>query len=373
MTSGAQAPEDKPPAFTLAGYVKNMQTLLLLNNGASDSLLLSNLVHWRLNADWQLSDKWKLEGGLRTRIFSGDLVRADPQFAKNLDRGNNSFVNLSAVWIEGRSNVIHSTIDRAYAEYNQGNWEMRIGRQRINWGINSVWNPNDVFNAFSFTDFDYEERPGTDAVRLKYYTGFASSLEVAANAFSHWNDAVVAGMWKFNRWSYDFQLLTGWVRQDWVIGGGWAGNIKNAGFKGETAWFLPLKNKGKKSFAATLAVDYSFANGLYVNSGLLYNSQGTTNEGVEGLFSFELSAKNLYPYRSAVFLQAGSAITPLITSNLSLIYSPVKAHAMFLNPAISISVNDNWGLDLVGQVLFNKAERYVSPVQAAFIRLKFSY
>ena len=34
------------------------------------------------------------------------------------------------------------------------------GRQRINWGQTFVWNVNDVFNAYSYFDFDYKERPG---------------------------------------------------------------------------------------------------------------------------------------------------------------------------------------------------------------------
>ena len=38
--------------------------------------------------------------------------------------------------------------------------------------MNLVWNPNDLFNAFSFVDFDYEERPGSDALRIQKYTGY---------------------------------------------------------------------------------------------------------------------------------------------------------------------------------------------------------
>ena len=77
--------------------------------------------------------------------------------------------------------VFNTTIDRVFLEYNKNDWEVRVGRQRINWGINLAWNPNDVFNAYSFFDFDYEERPGSDAIRIRKYTGIASSVELAAN------------------------------------------------------------------------------------------------------------------------------------------------------------------------------------------------
>ena len=73
----------------------------------------------------------------------------------------------------------YTTLDRAYVQYTKGNFSTTIGRQRINWGISPVWNPNDLFNAFQYLDFDYEERPGADAARLEYYVGEASSVEAA--------------------------------------------------------------------------------------------------------------------------------------------------------------------------------------------------
>ena len=105
-------------------------------------------------------------------------------------------------------------LDRLYLDYVKGNLEVRLGRQRVNWGINTVWNPNDIFNAFTFTDFDYEERPGSDALRVKYYTGFASSIEIAVKAFDRKEDAVGGILWKFNKWNYDFQALVGIMQED---------------------------------------------------------------------------------------------------------------------------------------------------------------
>jgi hypothetical protein len=131
---------------------------------------------------------------------------------------NNDYLDLSLVLIDGSSLVLHTMLDRLYMEYVSGSWEIRLGRQRINWGINTVWNPNDVFNAFAFTDFDYEERPGSDALRIRRYLGFASSVEVAINAFDKLEDAVIAGMFKFNTGQYDYQILAGYVRGRFCAG-----------------------------------------------------------------------------------------------------------------------------------------------------------
>ena len=73
-----------------------------------------------------------------------------------------------------------------------------------------------------------------------------------------------------------------------MLGGGWAGNLKTAGLKGEFSYFISEDHKN--SFALTGAMDYSFANSLYLNAGYLYNSNGETQGTLLDLFSFQLSA-----------------------------------------------------------------------------------
>jgi len=373
--------EQKERNWELNGYIKSLQTLIFFNNSYPDlqnlrlvdTFLVDNLLHNRLNFKWYPNDHLTFYAEARNRIFYGDLVKANPNYGEQIGNANNDYFDLSAVLLDKNGWVIHSMLDRLYLEYINNNWEIRLGRQRVNWGISTVWNPNDIFNAFSFTDFDYEERPGSDALRVRYYTGFASSVELVVNAFDTWDEATIAGLWRFNKWQYDFQLLAGYTEQYLSLGGGWAGNIKNAGFKGEFNYFSALENGLDDAFAATIALDYSLSNSTYFNLGILYNDQGSTDAPISGLFSFELSARNLYPYRWAVFGQVGYPFTPLLNGGLAIIYSPVKAHPLFINPTLSYSISQNWDLDLVGQLVFNRDEKYTSPIQAAFLRLKFSF
>ncbi len=370
-----------PQKLEVSGYVKNLQTLLFFNDAYPDvqqfklvdTFLQDNLIHNRLNFRWSIAEKWNFRADIRSRIFFGDLVKANPDYAKQVDNANNDYFDLSLVLLDQSSFVVHSMLDRLYFEYFDDQWEIRLGRQRINWGIGTVWNPNDIFNAFAFTDFDYEERPGSDALRVKRYLGFASSIEIAVKAFDSWDQATAAAMWKFNKGTYDIQILSGVAQNDFVLGAGWAGNLKDAGFKGELTYFLPLDGDKNNSFAATFGVDYAFSNSLYLNSGYLYNSNGSTQAGVSNLFDFQLSAKNLYPYRHAIFTQLSYPFTPLVNGGMALIYSPVATHALFFNPTITVSVAQDWDLDFVGQLVFNDDGGYISPIQALFFRLKWSY
>lgn len=371
--------QEKPKAWQLRGYAKTLQSLNFVKVSPLDTtfLLLDNLIHQRLNFTWYINDQFTLRSDLRSRIFYGDLVKLNSNFAKDLEETANDFFDLSLILFERNDFIIHSMVDRLYMDFTKGNLEVRLGRQRINWGINTAWNPNDIFNAFSFTDFDYEERPGSDALRVKYYTGFASSIELAVKAFDKKEDAVAGILWKLNKWNYDFQLLAGIMQQDLTFGGGWAGNIKNASFKGEATYFHSLLDTVSNSFAATLGVDYSFKNSLYINGGFLYNSNGRDSLAIGGgtIFLFDVSAKNLYPYKYSFFAQIMYPFTPIFNGGAALIYSPSNDQSLFVNPTLTFSIAENWDLDLVGQVSFSKSleNNYENLATAIFMRFKFSF
>ncbi len=371
---------EKQKNWELHGYIKDLQSLsvISLSSPAGTTKLSSqdNVLHNRLNFRWFPSDNFTLKLELRNRFFWGDQIRlSGPEaFKMQLEEGNDYF-DLDIATADQVGIAAHSIIDRFYGEYINGNWEVRLGRQRINWGINTVWNPNDIFNAFSFTDFDYEERPGSDALRIRYYTGYVGSIEIAGKVASDWADSTVGLLWVFNQWNYDFQLLVGVVEGDYALGGGWAGNIKNVGFKGEFTYFIPFEQENIESFTATLGADYSFGNSLFLNAGFLFNSNGTTTGDITQLFTFDLSAKNLYPYKYATFLSTSYPISPLLNGGLAIIYSPSEAQALFVNPTLTYSIKENWDIDFISQIVFDKTVNggYRSPVQALFLRFKFSF
>mgnify|MGYP000220803271 CR=1 FL=1 len=382
------AQEEKPKNWTLNGYVKNMTTGIFYNTEFQvpgipisfqlDTFFQENLIHNRLNFKWFINDNWSFKSDLRNRIIFGDLVRTQEaasffteiSYAESLDEAND-YLNLSFEKVS-KGIAIQSMIDRLYFEYASEKWEVRLGRQRINWGINTFWNPNDIFNAFTFTDFDYAERPGSDALRIRYFMNYASSVEVAVKAFDDFDEAVMAGLWTFNKSNYDFQILVGLMQRDLVFGGGWAGNLKNAGFKGEFSYFHSLDDEIDNSFAATFGIDYMFGNSLYLNGGFLFNSNGESQSGGE-ILAFELSAKNLYPYKWTTYIQTLYPFTQLINGGLAVLYSPSDVHALFINPTFTYSISENWDLDMVGQIVFDKNEGYKSPIQAIFLRTKFSF
>ncbi|MEO0334636.1 MAG: hypothetical protein AAF223_23680, partial [Bacteroidota bacterium] len=313
---------------------------------------------------------------VRNRIFTGDLVKTIPGYSTLIDV-NDDYFDLSATVLDRKAWVIHSMIDRAYVEWYYKQWEVRAGRQRINWGKNLVWNPNDWFNAYSFFDFDYEERPGSDAVRIRRYTGFASSVEVAVSVHEDFDQMVMAGFWQVNRWNYDIQFLAGKVREDVAIGFGWAGNLLDASFKGELSYFTPYTSSTQNSaFSAALSADYSFESSLYLHGSVLFNSDGLDNPPITGLLtasSERLTARSLLPYRYSLFEQTSYQIHPLLTGGAAFMFFP-SDRALFINPTLTWSVFPNWDVDVVGQVFLDKfEEEYQAVAKLLFFRAKWSF
>jgi len=266
-------------------------------------------------------------------------------------------------------------------QWVKNNWEIKAGRQRINWGVNLAWNPNDLFNAYSYFDFDYEERPGSDALRISYYTGVASGVEVAAKMADEIDDFVAAGMWKINKWNYDIQFLAGLAQGDIALGTGWAGNLGNAGFKGELTYFhKSIDTKVNSSydgiFLGALSADYSFPGSLYLNASVMYNSEGSYHPDF-GLTFIGLrpgTVRDLSPYKWSSFIQAAYQISPLFYSSLALIGYP-GGDSFFINPALTISLKQNLDLDLIGQLFYGDDLNgdFSAIVKAGYLRLKWSF
>ncbi len=371
----AQSEDSLEKKWSINGYVKDLVTI---NSSQDDEVFIDNLIHNRLNFKWYPTDNFSAFLEIRNRFFHGDVVRLIPNYSQLIDV-NDDYLDLSVNVIDRDKAVLHSMIDRFYVQWNKDDWEVRLGRQRINWGTNLVWNPNDLFNAYSFFDFDYEERPGSDAIRIQKYTGFASSFEFAAKVADNMDDFVAAGMWKTNTHEYDLQFLGGIANENVTIGFGWAGNIKTSGFKGEMTYFQPFEVSSidKRSYLASLTWDYSFTNSLYIMWSGLYNSTGTNEPSQFETRGFtsnsRLTTKNITPYRFSSIIQTSYPIHPLLNAGLAIMTFPGDK-AMFIYPTISWSVVQNLDLDVFGQFFWDDPSGQLeSTAKLIFVRGKWSF
>ncbi len=341
----------------------------------------SNLIHNRLNFRAYVSPTVTFGVELRNRVFTGDQVNFNPVFAQSVSK-DHGLIDLNWAWLDEPGIVGVSQIDRAWVKYNRQGWDITLGRQRINWGVNTFWNSNDLLNTFNLVDFDYEERPGTDAVRVQRYFKNYSSIDIAIAPSKYDSTWVGAGMYKFNKWTYDFQVLGGWWNEDVALGVGWAGNLKTASFKGEVTYFQPQKNflDTSGSVTASISSDYVFKGNVYVMAGLMYSSSGLDKSinpaalaGSSIASTEPPSAKNLMPTKYNALLSVSKPITPLISASLVGIYSP-GVNLVFLMPSMSVAVASNWDFSVFAQTtMLDNGSFFRNYGTSVFARLKWGF
>jgi hypothetical protein len=366
--AAAQDSIASPKKLAIAGYVKNIESLSFDKH--FDELVSGNLIHNRINIKWKPGAGLQAVAEFRNRLFWGEQVRITPGFFTLL-KNPSERMDLQKTWINKKALVFHTNTERLYLDYRQQRWNLRAGRQRINWSITTSWNPNDIFNTYNFLDFDYEERPGVDGVKLQYMFDGNSNMEIAYATTLH--GSVGAIKYAFNKWKYDFQFLSGWYNKQTTIGIGWAGSIKEAGFKGEAQYFFGNHDtQGHLNLAAES--DYVFSKGWYLNAGFLFNSKGMNNSIKDwSQVDLRLSPSNLMPTKWTLRTTASKEFTPLLSATLSVLYGP-DVNLLVVLPSMTYNMLPNLDLDLVWQSFFSELNRKFSAVDhRAFLRLKFSF
>ena len=365
--------------FDYNGYVKYLFSNSKYPNASER--YSDHLIHARLNTRWypSLSLTGALE--LRFRAYYGETVENTPNFL-DMIKTKFDFADLGKVIWNEKSSVGYLEIDRLWFDWVKNDFEATIGRQRIAWGTSWVWNPIDIFNPLSILDFDYEERPAVDALRMQYYTGAVSKVEFAFAPAKNKKDIIAAGLVSVNKWNYDFNFIGGVKKERWLAGAGWVGDIEGAGFRGEL-----LVSKGKEVslpfsnntfgtddpiYSFVLSGDYTFPNSFYIHTEVLHNNIGVEDQTL--LYQQEaLDLGLLTAARWSLYQEFAYDITPLMRGTIFGLFNP-DDKSFVIVPSVSYSVVTNLDLLLLGMFFDgNPITEFGDYGSTLFIRLKYSF
>ena len=363
--------QDKPEPVTLNGYVTTMQSAMF--DSLSGPFLNENLIHNRLNFKAYLSDRITFAVDLRNRLFTGDMVRYGRPYTGMIGN-DDGVVDMSWNIIEEQSFLFNTTIDRLWLDLHYDKFQITLGRQRINWGQTFVWNPNDIFNAYSYFDFDYVERPGSDAVRFQFFPSSSSVAELVLKVNSDY-DITTAGLFRFNRWGYDIQFLTGLMNsEDVVIGTGWAGSIGSMSFRGEGTWFVPYEDfpVDESTILITSGLDRVFKDNSIAQVQLMYCNNPLDLNNFGSLYSRNFTAKDLAYSEFSAFGQFTWATTPLLNLTLAAMWFP-DLDGYFIGPSVNYSLAENLDFSLLWQHFNAVMNGERSRINLGFLRLKYSF
>jgi hypothetical protein len=313
--------QEKEKPFTLDGYVSSLQNAMF--ESLSGPVVYENILHNRLNFKAFIGKKLSFAAEVRNRLFTGDMVKAGRSYSYMVS-ADPGWADMSWNVINKNSFFLNTTIDRLWADLNFEKVQVRIGRQRINWGQTLVWNPNDIFNAYSFFDIDYIERPGSDAIRIQYYPGSSSAVEAAIKANSN-NKITAAGLWRFNKWGYDIQFIGGFSDgSDIVAGAGWSGSLGSFSFRGEGSWFHPSRNFSDTTgtMIITMGLEKTFTDNSSAQVQIMYCNNPVQLQDFSSFYNRSLTARDLAFSKFTAFGQLTWAATPLFNLGSSAMWFP---------------------------------------------------
>lgn len=335
-------PLERTKKLTFNGYIKDLNNFRF--PVMNFPFRYGHLIHNRLNFKWQSSH-----------------INASVEIRNRL------------LWGYNPNAKYFGSIERAWLEYKAGKWSIKTGRQRINWGMNNAWNPNDIFNSFNMIDFDYEERVGVDGLRVHYQRSDMSAIEFVVSKSMHWRINNYALKYHLNRSNYDWQLIGGVFQGILTAGLGWQGSIGETGFKGEVQHFFKKENQNPHT-NFSIEFDYITKKGWYFNATTLFNQKGFLKSPLNlTSLKFENTPDNLMPTKWNILVGASKDITPVINGKFNYIFSPVNNMMVFL-PSISFNVLSNLDLDIIWQTFLIEQLDAIRPINHnAFIRGKISF
>ena len=374
--------------WNFGGYAKELVTY---DDGTLDDFPFEtgqwqNTLQLRLNGFWYPTDDLSVSIQARNLLTYQENMNLYREF-QNLFATNSYYFDLKWEWLEDDDIYGFSEIDRFYLDWIKDDWEVILGRQRIAWGTCLVWNPTDLFNPFDILDFDYEERPGTDAVHVQYYTGSLSQFNLAVTPGRTKYEVIYAGRYTTNKWNYDFGLIAGWQRNSPRLAANWSGEIWDGGFRGELLYTDPNITYTMINFESltwetvevtdpyltfSLSYDYTFQNSFYLHTEYLYNGLGTTDNAGSRRFDIIYTGE-LSPGRNSIYQEFAYQLTPLLRADFFVIYNP-NDKSWIAAPSLQYSVATNWETYLL---IFptggdNGTEYGGFPTQY-FARVKFSF
>lgn len=360
-------------SFSGKGYLSDIQSVMF--ESVDGSWINDNLIHNRLNANLYWENHLKITAEIRNRLLFGETVKYFPAYADRID-SDTGWADLSYNLLTDSSYILNSTIDRLYADLTIGRFQATVGRQRINWGMNYVWNPNDLFNSYSFFDFDYVERPGSDAIRLQYYLNSTASIEMASklNSDSQWS---VASLLRVNLHGTDIQLLGGiHNEEEYVLGGGFSGYFGPLSLSGEATFLCPYAEESKleKAWLAGGGVSYQAPFDLLIQAEYLFNEAAVASslQNLTDFYYRNLSLRDLSFSEHSVFINLSYPVTPLLNAGVSTMMF-TQPTGFFFGPTIDLSLRNDLDLSFYVQHFKIDLSKQAEKMSLGFLRLKWSF
>jgi hypothetical protein len=183
------------------------------------------------------------------------------------------FLDLSQNFVEEDSARYFHRLYRASITYRDENMTLEVGRQQIPWGRGHFFTPTDIFNPFSPTQVELEERDGVDAVNLTTakWKSFKGQLVYTPRG-RRLHPQRIMGRISRDFSVYEVGILGGRLGADHLAGLDMEGNLGDAVLRGEG--IFQESDVRDNFFKYTLNLDYNLPKNFLVGVEYHYNGDG---------------------------------------------------------------------------------------------------
>ncbi len=351
--------------FTFSGYAENLPATELSNQNLayyynSDKTQFLDLTRVRLRPSLSLWKNARIEGE-----YEADGLYYSSANVLSITKGgktNRQLFDLSWTPVNNKNYTLRHFIDRLYFRQDLNKLSVTVGRQRIAWGTGRIWNPTDLFNSINPASYYKEEKDGADAISLKESFGNFTDLNVVYNPQQEIKNSNYGFRFRTNYSGYDYSVMGGYFDNRIVGGADFAGNLFNAGVRGEGIISVN-KNTPKDHFAKfILGIDNQFSSKLYGLIEYHYNGEGKADKS-----EYELNrlaaGEILNLGRNYICVSPAYQINPLLNFTL-LNITNLNDGSGFVNLIVDFSAKSNLNIDLGSQITFGaeKTEYWYYPV-----------
>lgn len=342
-----------------------------------------------LERSWSLLTRARLtaEGVWQDRVYAQVVYDNEMRSGSFLDSvafavadriGTQTWFDWDRTYSEhGTASNWRHLIYRAWVRWQEEDFELTLGRQRIALGRGRLWNPEDLFNPIFPLAIEADQRIGQDSAvaRLRLGEGlWASAIVSPQDSYDEYRSAF--------RLDYEHALLDAGVmfgdfHGDLVWGGDFATNLGDAALRGE-ATYSAIRGRDNV-WQAVASVDYNLdvGNGVYLLAEYLYNENTFESLEIEDPVPDLLDplappvdeerlarglARGQIPVLDRITTvrkhqlgaQASYEITPLLTGGLLVLYDWDGRSAAFA-PSLSWSPLADVVVSVAGQLFVGKA------------------
>lgn len=329
--------QDAPfaPEWRFSGYYLNLLTRSTTLIGTPERYTL-DLNRLRLRLDARPLRSLRMDVQYDNELLLGSYLRTT-QFDVGRTRVADLTLDLERDYAAGRMVLGRDRLYRASVTWTSGSSDVTVGRQRIAWGTGRFWSPLDVLNPFDATRIERDERGGIDALLLTRQLGALGQWNAVVAPSTPRSPPVAAGYVHWNAGGADFSLAGGRVRNEYLVGGDFAGRLGGLGIRTEAS--VSRRASGPGVMEVLVGMDYGFASTLTVTGELYFNGAGTGDPGLYDLEGF-LDGR----VRSLARRYGALAFTYDLTPLLQLLAHGVvniDDHSRVLWPGLEYSVTGN--------------------------------